>query len=210
MVPAGFDPVGVGTFITFKETLSWAQDFGVGAGARVAVLGVGGVGLCFVRACKLLGAQQVIAVGRRPGPLERAVRMGADATVNSRAVDPAMEVRRVTDGRACTHVIEAVGDNDLLQQGLALLGAGGKIGQYGVPSQRRLTLDWGAAPPVASLHFLSPTEHRVHEQALDAVRLGFFDPASMVDAVVPMSDVHEAFRLLETNQAIRVTLEIGR
>lgn len=208
-VPASFDRAGVGTFITFKETLSAAQDFGVSEGARVAVLGVGGVGLCFVRACKLLGAEQVIAVGRRAAPLERALNMGADAVVNSREVDLAAEVRRLTDGLACTHVIDAVGDNDLLQQGLALLANGGRIGQYGVPATRRYTLDWGGAPGVASLHYIAPTEHRVHKQALDAVRLGFFDPMSMVDAVVPMSDVHEAFRLLESQEAIRVTLQIA-
>jgi len=32
VVPPSFDPTGVGTFITFKETLSWAQDFAVGPG----------------------------------------------------------------------------------------------------------------------------------------------------------------------------------
>jgi len=208
VVPPEFERAGVGAFITFKETLSAAQDFRVSEGARVAVLGVGGVGLCFVRACKLLGADLVIAVGRRPAPLDRAVQMGADATVNTREADLAAEVRRLTDGLGCTHVIEAVGDNDLLQQGLALLANGGRIGQYGVPASRRYTLDWSGAPGVASLHYIAPTEHRVHKQALDAVRLGFFDPMSLVDAVLPMSQVHEAFALLERQEAIRVTLEI--
>lgn len=205
-VPPGFDRAGVGVFITFKETLSAAQDLGVGAGSRVAVLGVGGVGLCFVRACKLLGAEEVVAVGRRPWPLERAAEMGADHCINTAEADLTMAVRQAAGG--CTHVIEAVGDNELLQQGLALLAPGGRIGQYGVPPSRRMALDWSAAPQSASLHSMAPQEHRVHKLCLDWLRLGLFDPVSLVDAVVPMSRVHEALALLESHQAIRVTLTI--
>ncbi len=207
-VPPDFDRAGVGVFITFKETLSAAQDFGVGPGSRVAVLGVGGVGLCFVRAGKLLGAEEVIAVGRRSAPLQRAAEMGADHCINSAAVELATAVRDASGG-GCTHVIDAVGNNDLLQEGLALLAPGGKLGQYGVPPARRMTLDWSAAPAGASMEILAPQEHRVHKLCLDWLRLGFFDPLSLVDAVLPLSQVHEAFGLLEGQQAMRVTLTLS-
>lgn len=206
-VPADFNRAGVGVFITFKETLSWAQDFGVGPGARVAVLGVGGVGLCFVRACKLLGAERVTAIGRRQRSLQRAEELGADECVLVAQAELARTARQAGSGDF-THVIEAVGDNDVLQQGLGLLAPGGKLGQYGVPADRCMTLDWTAAPQSASLHFLAPQEHRVHKLCLDWLRLGLFDPVSLVDAVVPLRQVREAFSLLESRQAVRVTLSI--
>jgi threonine dehydrogenase-like Zn-dependent dehydrogenase len=208
VVPADFEPAGVGAFITFKETLSWAQDFGVGPGARVAVLGSGSVGLCFVRVCKLLGAEQVIAVGRHAPPLERAKAMGADAIVNTADVELHQGVRGTLGCQGCTHVIEAVGDNALLQTGLGLLSEGGRIGQYGVPPERSATLDWSTGPGTLSLHFIAPQEDRVHEQALDCLRLGFFDPMALTDAVVPLAEVHRAFALLDNHQAIRVTLSM--
>src|SRR5438105_3732602 len=46
-------------------------------GDTVAVLGVGQIGLMFVRLCKMAGAR-VIAVGRRPARLKIAEAMGAD------------------------------------------------------------------------------------------------------------------------------------
>jgi threonine dehydrogenase-like Zn-dependent dehydrogenase len=209
VVPADFDREAVGIFITFKETLSWAQDFGIGPGARVAILGTGGVGLCFVRVCKLLGAELVIACGRRETALARARQMGADVALNVQEVDLRSAIRQATAGLGCTHAVEAVGDNELLQECLALICPGGRVGQYGVPAERRASLDWSLAPHAFSLHFISPQEHRVHRQALEWVRLGFFSPRSLLDAVLPMSAVREAFALLESKQAIRVALSIG-
>jgi len=209
IVPPDFDPVGAGMFITFKETLSWAQDFGVGVGSRVAVIGTGGVGICLMRACKLLGAATVVAVGRRDWPLQQAHDQGADATVNTATQDLLAEVRAATAGRLCTHVVDAVGDNAVLQQGIVLLADGGRLGQYGIPPSRRTDLDWSAAPRNVSLHFINPGEARVHDLALGWMRIGLFDPLALVDLVLPVEEVHQAFDLLEKRYAGRITLAIA-
>lgn len=208
VVPPDFDPVGAGMFITFKETLSWAQDFGVGIGSRVAVFGPGGVGICLMRACKLLGAATVIAIGRREWPLQQALDQGADAVVNTAQEDVTTAVRSLTDGRLCTHVVDAVGDNALLQQGIALVADGGRLGQYGIPPSRHLDLDWSAAPRNVSFHYINPSEARVHDLALGWMRLGLFDPLVLVDLVLPLEEVHQAFDLLDKRYAGRITLAI--
>ena len=60
--------------------LSWRAP--VKAGETVLVLGATGtLGLIAVQAAKILGAGRVVAAGRRPEGLERAVLHGADATV---------------------------------------------------------------------------------------------------------------------------------
>ncbi len=210
VVPPDFDPVGAGMFITFKETLSWAQDFDVGVGSRVAVFGPGGVGICLMRACKLLGASTVIAIGRRAWPLQQALDQGADAAVNTGQDDVAVAVRRLTDGRLCTHVVDAVGDNALLQQGIALLADGGRLGQYGIPPSRRVELDWSAAPRNVSFHHINPNEARVHDLALGWIRLGLFDPLALVDLALPMEEVRQAFDLLDKRYAGRITLAIDK
>ena len=53
------------------------EETGVHDGNTVTVIGLGPIGLMFVRMAKLAGAR-VIAVGRRPTQLERAEKMGAD------------------------------------------------------------------------------------------------------------------------------------
>ena len=51
-------------------------------GDNIAVIGLGPIGLMFVRLAKIYGAR-VIAVGRRPTQLERAARMGAEELLNT-------------------------------------------------------------------------------------------------------------------------------
>ena len=52
-------------------------------GDHVAVIGLGPIGLMFVRLAKIYGAR-VIALGRRLTQLERAARMGAEELLNTR------------------------------------------------------------------------------------------------------------------------------
>jgi NADPH2:quinone reductase len=83
-LPAGIDPVvaaGAGT----AGVAGWSplvRRAPIGRGDVVLVLAATGtVGLVAVQSAKLLGAERVVAVGRRPEGLERARRLGADATV---------------------------------------------------------------------------------------------------------------------------------
>jgi S-(hydroxymethyl)glutathione dehydrogenase/alcohol dehydrogenase len=76
--------------------LGYAVTTGMGAvlrraevrpGERVAVIGVGGVGIAAVQAARLAGAVQVVAVDVVPEKLRTALRFGATHTVNSSDAD---------------------------------------------------------------------------------------------------------------------------
>lgn len=68
--------------------LSWRAD--LQKGETVLVMGATGVlGSIAVQAAKILGAGRVVAAGRDVEGLERAARLGADATVNSGQVEDA-------------------------------------------------------------------------------------------------------------------------
>ena len=79
-------------------------------GDTVAVIGLGPIGLMFVRLAKTVGAR-VIAVGRRKTQLERAERMGAAELISTETTSDAVEaVKRLTyRGRGADVAIEAVG-----------------------------------------------------------------------------------------------------
>ena len=66
-------------------------------GERVAVLGVGTVGMMAMQEAKALGAQ-VFAVDRRRMSLDLAVRLGADAAIDSDTQDVGEALRGLTDG----------------------------------------------------------------------------------------------------------------
>lgn len=79
-------------------------------GERVLVLGAtGSVGLVAVQAAKLLGASRVVAAGRDAERLEKAVSLGADATVRIGAVDDLVAAfREASGGDGPTYVFDAL------------------------------------------------------------------------------------------------------
>jgi alcohol dehydrogenase len=70
----------------------------VAAGTKVAVLGLGGVGLNSLLAALLVGAEQVVALDIVPSKLELARQLGASDTVDAGAEDAAEQVKELTGG----------------------------------------------------------------------------------------------------------------
>jgi 2-desacetyl-2-hydroxyethyl bacteriochlorophyllide A dehydrogenase len=206
VVPADFDPIDAGMFITFKETLSWIQQLGNIANKSVVVLGTGPVGLCFVRLAKFLGANPVIAVGRRQARLKLAVQMGADATINTSVEDLASAVRQLTDGLGADYIIEAIGNTELLRQAIYGLTDQGELAVYGVPPALEASVAWSGTAPNWKLRFIKPREEAVHDLALDLVQLGFIDLKSFVSHVMPLSQIDEAFRRVADKDALKIVI----
>src|SRR4029079_463744 len=85
------------------------EETGLRAGDTLAIIGLGPIGLMFVRLAKVYGAR-VVAIGRRKTQLDRAAGMGADELICTANVpQPASTVRGMTKGRGVDIAIEAVG-----------------------------------------------------------------------------------------------------
>src|SRR5271169_5642011 len=76
------------------------EETGVRPADSVAVIGLGPIGMMFVRLATTVYKARVIAIGRRQQQLDRAVRLGAAETVlNDDGADPVSAVRDLTGGR---------------------------------------------------------------------------------------------------------------
>jgi len=76
-------------------------------GDRVLVLGATGlVGSIALQGARLLGAERVVAAGRDPEALERALELGADATVRLDGNDLVGRIRDACGGDGPTHVVD--------------------------------------------------------------------------------------------------------
>jgi len=111
-VPDGADPAvvaGLG-IAGLAGWLPFAWRAPLEGGETVLVLGAtGSVGLVAVQAAKLLGASRVVAVGRDVERLEKAVSLGADATVRIGAVDDLVAAfREASGGAGPTYVFDAL------------------------------------------------------------------------------------------------------
>jgi S-(hydroxymethyl)glutathione dehydrogenase / alcohol dehydrogenase len=104
----------------------------VPAGAAVAVVGAGGVGLNAVQGAVLAGAGRVIALDVAEPKLAAARAFGAGDVVDASGGDPAAEVRALTGGGADVAIVTAASGR-AFAQGLDCLRRGGTLVVVGMP-----------------------------------------------------------------------------
>jgi Zn-dependent alcohol dehydrogenase len=111
----------------------------VGAGSSVAIYGVGGVGLCIVQACAIVGASPIIAVDLTDEKLAFAREFGATITINASTEDPVQKIRELTNGGA-DYAFDAIGRQKTMEQvlpsvkqGIVAVREGGTAILVGVP-----------------------------------------------------------------------------
>lgn len=195
--------VDAAMIITFREVLSAIRRFGFKANESVVIFGAGPVGLCFTRFCKLLGMGPVITTDVSDAKAEEARRLGADYAFNSKTCDVNEEIRRILPEGA-HNVVDAVGVNALLNQGMELIRYNGKICGYGISLRLGMDLDWSRAPYNWSLNFVQwPSkreEAEAHSQIMSWINAGVLDPGDFISHVIPFDHILDAFALVERRE----------
>jgi S-(hydroxymethyl)glutathione dehydrogenase/alcohol dehydrogenase len=132
---AGAIPVPTDVPFDALATIGCAVVTGVGAvanaarvprGARVAVIGAGGVGLNVVQGAAIAGCDEIVAIDLRPVPLEIARQFGATHTINASTDVPA-QLRALTGGRGADFVFDTVGSPGTLNTALISTRKGGAV-----------------------------------------------------------------------------------
>jgi L-iditol 2-dehydrogenase len=177
------------------------EETGVRSGDTVAVVGLGPIGLMFVRLAKVRGAR-VIALGRRPKQLERAERLGADEMISTAGTtDPARAVRDLTHGRGADIAIEAVGTPATWELAVQLVRRGGTVNFFGgCPSDTRISLDtsllhYSEIRCLASFHH-TPGHVR---RALEVINAGYITARDFVKGEEPLANLLEVMRYLTSH-----------
>jgi L-iditol 2-dehydrogenase len=175
------------------------EESGVKPGDTVAVIGLGPIGMMFVRLAKAVYNARVIAIGRRRSQLDRAAGMGADEVVlNEEGADVVTPVHKLTGGRGADIVIEAVGLPEVWQLAIKLLRRGGVVNFFGgCPEGTDVPVDAGL------LHYseltLKASFHHTPaliRQALDIISRGRVTARDLVNRVEPLSNLLEVMQHL--------------
>ncbi len=174
------------------------EETGLRAGDDVVVIGLGPIGLMFVRLAHVMGAR-VIAIGRRPTQVDRAARMGAEKLLLSDgSQDLEGIVRGATQGRGADVVIEAVGLPEAWETAVKLVRRGGTVNFFGgCPNNSRIALDtamlhYSEITCKASFHH-TPAHIR---KALESVARGDITAGDFVNGVEPLTNLLEVMRHL--------------
>jgi Zn-dependent alcohol dehydrogenase len=109
---------------------------GVEVGDRVAVFGLGGVGLAAVLGARAAGAATIVAVDVVPAKLELARELGATHAVLAGAA--AVEAVRDLTGGGADQTVETVGSERVLAEAYAATCRGGTTVTVGLPHPERL------------------------------------------------------------------------
>ncbi len=109
-----------------------AELTGIPPGGVVAVIGPGPIGILAMRTARVMGAGQIVMVGRR-SRLEAAGRLGADHLVDFEKEEPVAAVRAVTGGRGVDTVFECSGAEGTFHQAVMMVRQGGRVALLGVP-----------------------------------------------------------------------------
>jgi len=178
---------------------------GVGPGARVAVVGAGGMGLLEIQAARALGAAVVVACEPRPERRERAARAGARVHPDADGVraDPAL-------AGGADQVFVTTADPGAIAAALTLAGPGGVVQLFappppGVPVPLDLGAVWWREVSITSTYSAGPLDTR---DALALLADGRVDPALVVSHRVPLARVDEAFRLARSPEAVKVVVDL--
>jgi len=165
-------------------------------GDTVLTLGTGGVSIFALQIAKLAGARVVIT-SSSDEKLERAKRLGADATVNYRTHPSwAEQVLELTDSRGADHIVE-VGGAGTLPQSLKAVAQRGEIVLIGVLTPPTGELNpHPLMPKNATLRGMLVGDRTMFEALCRAIDVNRLRP--VIDEVFDFDAAPEAYRRLQS------------
>jgi threonine dehydrogenase-like Zn-dependent dehydrogenase len=181
-----------------------AVSAGVGAGATVAVVGDGAVGLSAVLAAKRLGAERIILLGRHSARTDLGREFGATDVVPDRGEEATAKVRELTNGDGTAYVLECVGTLDAFTTTLGIVKPGGIVSRVGVPQYQDAPL--GRSVFMANVTLtggVAPARNYI-PQLLPDVLDGKIEPGRVFDRTVKMEDVPEGYAAMNSREALKV------
>lgn len=176
-------------------------------GERVAVTGLGGVGLSAVMGAALAGASTVIAIDTVAEKLQLALELGATHAIDARAADARQQVLDLTDG-GVDYSFEMAGVKASLEGAYGLVRRGGALVVCSLPAPG-VTLDIPMSAHVSDEKQLlgsymgSAVPARDIPRYVDLYRQGRLPVHRLRSAVLEIDEVNAGFDRLADGRSVR-------
>ena len=170
------------------------------AGERVAIFGIGGLGISALQLARFFGALEVFAVDINPKKLKMAEKAGA-IPINAATSNPATEIRRLTGGQGVDVAIEMIGLPETMKEALRSLNIFGRAVIVGI-SDRTLEIDIYRELLGPETELIGSNDHLLQELPLliELTRRGVLDLSGVVTRTIPLDAqaINQALDDLET------------
>jgi threonine dehydrogenase-like Zn-dependent dehydrogenase len=196
------------------------RDAHVRLGDRVAVFGLGAIGLMVVQMCRLAGAELIAAVDPIPLRREVAARLGADVTLDPAEGDVGAELRRMTDKLGVDVALEVSGSSAALHQAIRATRYAGTVGVIatypGAQPQLYLGQEFhrnvthlvscrSASEPFRDFGWGSARAQRLAEKLIAS---GQIRTDGVIQPVVPFAESADAYRRIDEHPETCVKLGV--
>lgn len=193
---------------TWREVYAGIDDFNLQKGNRIVIFGAGPVGLSFVQFTKLLGLNFVGVVEPVAAKREMALHFGADAVFEPESPELAALPTRL--GGKLDAVIDAVGNEKIINAAMPLIKMGGSVCVYGVIDKPALQIEKGKAPYNFNLLVHQwPTRYReaaAQEPLVQWIQEGKIRHADFISAEYPIREIDEAIAYSNTGKGLKTLL----
>jgi propanol-preferring alcohol dehydrogenase len=158
----------------------------VKAGERVAVFGVGGLGMSAIQLAKAMGAVEVYAVDIKQDKLEMASEYNA-IPIDASRVDAAEEIRRLTKGRGVDVSLEMIGTRKTMEQSIDCVGVLGRAVMVGL-NQQPIEINTYTQVLGKEAEIVGSNDHLLSELPLlvDMARQNILNTSRIVSHVIPL------------------------
>jgi alcohol dehydrogenase len=193
---------------TWREVYGGFGDFNLQPGQDVLIFGAGPVGLSFAKFGKLLGLGQITIVDPLPEKREKALAMGADLALTPEEVSAETFVKE--NANRFDRIIDAVGNEAIINAALPLIKLGGSVCVYGVLGQSSITLNHGTGPYNFNLLMHQwPTRERERaamEPLCEWIREGKLTAAEFATHDMPLEKINDALQAVRSGSVIKLLL----
>ena len=183
------------------------------AGATVAVVGQGGIGLLFDRMLRRMGAGTVIGLDPVEARRAAGLRFGADHVIDAACDDVPAAVAEASGGVEPQIVIEACGQPASINLAVELVRPFGQLLLFGVPKKPAFEfsyLTWfRKRPHTQSSSIRDGTGSAPYELALNLIARGDVDVEGLISHRLPLARVADAYELARTcgDGALKVAVD---
>ena len=177
----------------------------VRAGERVAVFGLGGIGLAAVMAARLVGAADVLAVDPVPEKRALALRLGATAVAEPTA--DLAQLRAMLSGGADV-CIEAAGRIDAFETAFDLGVRGARVVSVGLPNpaaraQLSVTRLVAEGKTIVGSYLGDSVPQRDIPRLLGLWKQGRFPVDELLSETLPLRDINAGFEGMQQGRPVR-------
>lgn len=209
--PAAVGLLGCGVMAGIGAAINTGS---VTRGKSVAVIGCGGVGIAAIAGSALAGASPIIAVDVDAKKLEKAKNLGATHTVDSTALDPVAEIKRIAaqtypGAEGADVVIEAVGRPETWLQAFYARDLAGVLVLVGVPTPEMKVPDlplidvFGRGGALKSSWYGDCLPSRDFPMLVDLYQQGRLDLDAFVTEEIKLGEIEAAFKRMGNGDVLR-------